>query len=56
MVLGKTTGLDDRLPDKSEKARVFMLDNLTSQRPAQGNDVRDFPFEGRFVHAVARNI
>ena len=43
----KNYGAYDRLPDKSEKARVFMLDNLTSQRPAQGNDVRDFPFEGR---------
>ena len=28
-------------------ARVFRQDNLTSQRPAQENDVREFFFEGR---------
>jgi len=28
-------------------ARVYRRDNLTSQRPAGGTDVRSFPFEGR---------
>ena len=34
----------DRLPTGS---RLFALDNLTSQRPAQGDDVRAFTFKGR---------
>jgi adenine-specific DNA-methyltransferase len=33
----------DLLPHGS---RLFRLDNLTSQRPPQGNDVRQFKFEG----------
>jgi adenine-specific DNA-methyltransferase len=28
-------------------AKVFVHDNLTSQRPAQGSDLREFTFEGR---------
>lgn len=28
-------------------ARLFRLDNLTSQRPPQGNDVRQFEFQGQ---------
>ena len=30
-----------------EGSRVYRRDNLTSQRPAGGSDVRSFPFEGR---------
>lgn len=29
------------------KSRVYRLDNLSSQRPAQGTDVRSFVFEGK---------
>ena len=29
------------------EGRVFALDNITSQRPAQGEDVREYPFRGR---------
>ncbi|HUT95208.1 MAG TPA: site-specific DNA-methyltransferase [Thermoguttaceae bacterium] len=28
-------------------ARIFVHDNITSQRPAQGEDVREFQFEGK---------
>lgn len=30
-----------------EGARIYRRDNLTSQRPAGGTDVRSFPFEGK---------
>jgi adenine-specific DNA-methyltransferase len=30
-----------------ENARIYRRDNLTSQRPAQGGDVKSFEFEGR---------
>jgi adenine-specific DNA-methyltransferase len=33
-----------------EKARIYSLDNLTSQRPAQGDDVTAFTFLGRRFH------
>lgn len=29
------------------RARVYSLDNLTSQRPAQGDDVKEYKFDGR---------
>jgi adenine-specific DNA-methyltransferase len=32
--------------DLAERGKVFACDNLTSQRPAQGTDVRSFQFEG----------
>ena len=33
--------------DAPPNSRVFVHDNLTSQRPAQGNDVREFIHEGK---------
>ncbi len=33
--------------DAPAGSRIFRQDNLTSQRPAQGNDVRTFTFQGR---------
>ncbi len=32
---------------KQDSLKVFAHDNITSQRPAQGDDVRDFTFEGK---------
>ena len=42
-------GLGDweELNTKQESLKVFAHDNITSQRPAQGEDVRDFAFEGK---------
>ena len=37
----------EALSIKQESLRVFAHDNITSQRPAQGEDVRDFAFEGK---------
>ncbi|MCH7792476.1 MAG: site-specific DNA-methyltransferase, partial [Planctomycetes bacterium] len=36
-----------RLPVDGDECRVFVHDNLTSQRPSQGADVREYRFEGR---------
>jgi len=35
----------------SESLRIFSHDNITSQRPAQGDDVRDFVYEGKRFEA-----
>ena len=35
------------LKEAPKGSRVFVHDNLTSQRPAQGDDVREFVFEGK---------
>ena len=47
---GEVVGLDaadDRgLGKNSDEGRLFALDNITSQRPAQGDDVREFEFNG----------
>jgi hypothetical protein len=43
----KNLGGSDKLRDLPEGAKVFRQDNLTSQRPAQEGDVREFEFEGR---------
>ena len=32
---------------KSDSLRIFSHDNITSQRPAQGEDIRDFAYEGK---------
>ena len=40
-------GSPERLKEAPAGSRVFVHDNLTSQRPAQGEDVRSFQFEGR---------
>jgi adenine-specific DNA-methyltransferase len=40
-------GTSEKLREAPPGSRVFVHDNLTSQRPAQGDDVRDFRFEGR---------
>ena len=37
----------DDLKNLPAGSRIFVHDNLTSQRPAQGNDVRSFEFEGK---------
>ncbi len=37
----------DALAAAPEGSRIFSHDNLTSQRPAQGNDVRSFEYEGK---------
>ena len=33
-----------------DSLKIFSHDNITSQRPAQGEDVRDFTYEGRSFH------
>lgn len=43
----KDFGTADNLKDAPKDSRIFVHDNLTSQRPAQGEDVRDFVFEGK---------
>jgi hypothetical protein len=43
----KNLGSAENLHDAPEGSRLFVHDNLTSQRPAQGNDVREFEYEGR---------
>ena len=47
---GEVVGLDDAngrgLRNNSDEGRLFALDNITSQRPAQGDDVREFEFNG----------
>ena len=43
----KNLGSADKLRDLPEGTKVFRQDNLTSQRPAQEGDVREFEFEGR---------
>ncbi len=40
-------GTPEKLRDAPPGSRVFVHDNITSQRPAQGTDVRSFRFEGR---------
>ena len=40
----KNVGSADKIPDLSAGSRIFRQDNLTSQRPAQGEDVRGFRF------------
>ncbi|TXJ06870.1 MAG: site-specific DNA-methyltransferase, partial [Alicycliphilus sp.] len=35
--------------DLPESARHFTLSDITSQRPAQGNDVREFTFQGKKI-------
>ena len=35
---------------KSGALRIFSHDNITSQRPAQGEDVREFTYEGKSFH------
>ena len=46
----EVVGLDDangRGPgNNGDEGRLFALDNITSQRPAQGDDVREFEFNG----------
>lgn len=42
----KNFGAPHKIPELPKNARVFRQDNLTSQRPAQGDDVRSFAFEG----------
>ena len=37
----------EALSIKSDSLRIFSHDNITSQRPAQGEDVRDFTYEGK---------
>jgi adenine-specific DNA-methyltransferase len=37
----------DKLRDLPDGAKVFRQDNLTSQRPAQEGDVREFEYEGK---------
>ncbi|MBP8198166.1 MAG: site-specific DNA-methyltransferase, partial [Chromatiaceae bacterium] len=39
-------GSSEKLDSLPEGARIFVHDNLTSQRPAQGADVRSFRYEG----------
>ena len=36
-----------RLDNDLESLRIFSHDNITSQRPAQGEDVREFTYEGK---------
>src|SRR5258708_18600380 len=43
----KSFGSNEKLSGAPAGTRVFRPDNLTSQRPAQGTDVRSFEFEGR---------
>ncbi len=47
---GEVVGLDDAngrgLRNNGDEGRLFALDNITSQRPAQGDDVREFEFNG----------
>ena len=40
-------GSTDALAAAPAGSRIFSHDNLTSQRPAQGNDVRSFEYEGK---------
>ncbi len=40
-------GASDKIADAPKGARIFVHDNLTSQRPAQGTDLRSFKYEGR---------
>ena len=37
----------EALSIKQDSLKIFAHDNITSQRPAQGEDVRDFTFEGK---------
>ena len=37
----------EALSIKQNSLKIFAHDNITSQRPAQGEDVRDFTFEGK---------
>jgi adenine-specific DNA-methyltransferase len=43
----KNYGSAEAVAEAPEGSRIFSHDNLTSQRPAQGNDVRSFEYEGR---------
>ena len=45
-----TTEEQTNISTMPEGSRILTLDNLTSQRPAQGNDVREFQFRGRTFH------
>ena len=43
----RNLGSFEKLKEAPSGSRVFVHDNLTSQRPAQGDDVRSFSFEGK---------
>ena len=40
-------GTTDSVKDLPSGAKLFVHDNITSQRPAQGEDLREFYFEGK---------
>ena len=43
----KNLGSADKVQDLPDGAKIFRQDNLTSQRPAQEGDVREFEYEGK---------
>jgi adenine-specific DNA-methyltransferase len=43
----KNLGSQEKLGSLPDGTRIFRQDNLTSQRPAQGTDVKTFDFEGK---------